>query len=402
MTQHDFKFENLVRFLVTQRSRELSMTALSSSTPELSDKCSKQASSSSQLGTPFKRDSGYIGLRKFDSTGAQEPERSQKRDIRALKDEILKNRLGLRELRTDIGQQRAKIREMEARLWKELQRHRNDPKDLSITVIDQLYEDISQALDLIGPSEEDYDEKEDELNILEFKLEGLEAELDSTTGSPENSIRPRSFRSCSNSQSPIAMISFESPKEEIGIDSPMRRYSSKLGDARIIEERLYELRSEKSQYLDIQRDRETLDHPQYQPNVDFLADFEKMYNEEFSQLQIVQMELINLAHEAGVKPPLTIEMPLQPMCTYSPRVQMNDPSEHTAANSTDHPETSQLTTSPLGPESFSEMWDARRRINDWILHNLRISPLERARHMAIMGNPDLDGTQWARLVEKYW
>lgn len=159
MTQHGFKNENPVHFLVTQRSRGLSTTALSSSTPDLSDQYSKQASSSSHFGNPFDRGSGYIDLRKFDSTGAQEPERSRKRDIRSLKDEILKKRLGLRELRAEIGQQGAKIREMEARLWKELQRHRIAPEDLDISVIDQLYEDISQTLDFIGPSEEKYDEK---------------------------------------------------------------------------------------------------------------------------------------------------------------------------------------------------------------------------------------------------
>lgn len=94
---------------------------------------------------------------------------SVKPEIRALRGETLISRLGLRELRTDIGQQRAKIREMETRLWKELQRHRNGPNDLKITVIDQLYEDVSQALDLVGPREEEYDMKEDELNVLEFQ-----------------------------------------------------------------------------------------------------------------------------------------------------------------------------------------------------------------------------------------
>lgn len=57
---------------------------------------------------------------------------------------------------------------------------------------------------------------------------------------------------------------------EVDIGSPMQQYLSKLGDARITEERLHELRSGKPRYLDIQRDREKLDHLKYQPNVDSL------------------------------------------------------------------------------------------------------------------------------------
>lgn len=112
-------------------------------------------------------------------------------------DEMLEStsRPGLRDFGTDIGQQRSKMREMKTRLREKLQRHQNGLKDLDISVVDQPYEDISQAPNLVEPYEEDHNEKEDELIVLEFKLEGLEAKLGSTTGSAEDFVRPWPFKS---------------------------------------------------------------------------------------------------------------------------------------------------------------------------------------------------------------
>lgn len=68
---------------------------------------------------------------------------------------------------------------------------------------------------------------------------------------------------------------------EIDIDSPMQQHPS------LVKPRCSRSASTSfgwrspSTLKYIQRDRETLSHPQYQPNVEFLADFEKVYHEEF-------------------------------------------------------------------------------------------------------------------------
>lgn len=409
------------------------MTNSSLSTPERWGHRIQQIPGLSQLEDPFEGNSKYIhrselnGMLRRESTGSQEPKPPRRHDVRTLKDEILKSRLSLRELRIDLGQQRARIREMQITLWKELQRYRGSPSELNAAATDELFESITHALDLIGPSEEDYNEKEDELNVLELQLEGLEGDNDGSSASPEYFARPRSFQSHSVGQNSVATVRTEGPKEDNDIDSPLQQYLSRLGDARIIQERLYELRSEKAQYLDIQRDREALGHPQYQPNIDFLADYDRMYNEEFSQLKNVEMEVASLARKADLEPPLTGDMqkdlmyqdnsqaetansskqtktlsanhPRTPQLTISP-TQTRVPSDTLIA--TDRTSTSQLTISPDQARALSDMLVARRRINDWILHILQLSSLERARHKAILGDPNLDDAEWSKLIGKYW
>ena len=243
--------------------------------------------------------------------------------------------------------------------------------------------------------------------------------LDSTTGSSGYSVGPRSFRSLSNSQSSMARSTRNS--------SPLQQYLSKLGDARIIQERLRELRSEKAQYLDIQRDREVLRYPQYQPNVDFLADYDRIYNEEFSQLKDVEVEVASLARKVGLETPLIGDMQEDVIYPDNAQAEIINSSKQSKALSANHHRTPQLTTSPIqsrvpadtliatdctstpqvtvSPEqarAFSDMLVARRRVNDWMFHILQLSPLERARHKAILGDPTLDDAEWSKLSGKYW
>ncbi|KAL8793195.1 MAG: hypothetical protein Q9195_004225 [Heterodermia aff. obscurata] len=328
------------------------------------------------------------------------PQHSQRHDLQGLKDEILKKRLGLRELRTDLGRQRAKVREMQIKFWEELRNHRNNSSALNLTVLDELHEDITQALDVLGPEEEDYNEKEDDLNVLEYRLESLEADNNTATGSSDYLARPQSFTTISSRRNSAVTMHSQRCQPDSDVNSPMYRYLSRLGDARIIKERLYELRSEKAQYLDIQRDREALGHPQYQPNIDFLADYEKMFNEEFSQLQIVEMDVAKLAQEAGLDPPNPSgELINDARHTDSSHIATPNSSTQTIAATPASPRTT------LTPTNFSTLPAtpaARQRINDWILFILELSPLERARHKAILGDPNLDDVEWASLVGKYW
>ena len=79
------------------------------------------------------------------------PESSRITDIRALKHNILKARLSLHEQRADLDQQRAKIRELEITLRKDLRFYQNLDRDLASEILYTLFEEISQALDVVGP-----------------------------------------------------------------------------------------------------------------------------------------------------------------------------------------------------------------------------------------------------------
>ena len=298
--------------------------------------------------------------------------------------------------------QRARVRELENQLWKQLQVLRNDSDQADFDVLGGVYDSISQALDTLGPGEEHYDEKEDDLNVLELRLETLEAELYNTPGSPEYLTRPRSLTATSLSRHSMITARSDDHRNQEDLDSPMQQYLSKLGDVRIIRERLYELASEKAQYLDIQREREAVGRPQYQPNIEFLADYDRIHKELFSQLQVLEQEASILARQAGLEPAATSEMINELTNTNDVRM------PETSVEETIEP--AETKTSPL-PQRFSpsnrvairsKRIVARQRINDWLFEMLKISAIERARHKAILGNPNLEDTEWLRLVRRYW
>lgn len=330
------------------------------------------------------------------------PSHSRRRNAQELRDLILQTRLSLRELRTRVGRQGARIREMEVRLWDELRSHRYNTKDLNREMLDELHEEISHALDIVGPEEEEYNEKEDDLNVLEYRLEGLEADLynDSTTGTSEIMARPQSLTTISSRRNSTTTMRSQRYQPDSDVNSPMHQYLSKLGDARIIRERLHELRSQRSQYLDIQLEREALGLPQYQPNIDFLADYEKIFDEEFSRLQVVEKDVAMLAQKTGLEPANPSgELANDAMNTDSSQVATPSPPRQIIAATSASPQPA-LTLTNFS--TLSATFAARQRINEWILLILEISPLERARHKAVLGNPDLDDMEWASLVGKYW
>ncbi|CAF9940897.1 MAG: hypothetical protein HETSPECPRED_002671 [Heterodermia speciosa] len=334
----------------------------------------------------------------------QEPKTVQelRRDVQELREEILAARLSLRELRTHVGRQRARIRKLEVKFRDELRSCRNNPGDLDIEMLDELHEDISQAWDVLGPEEEDCNEKEDDLNVLELRLEGLEAELysESTVGSSECMAKPGSSRTVFPSRDLTTASNSEDGQPENDVNSPMYEYLSKLGDARIIRERLWELESKRSQYLDIQRDRAMVGHPQYQPNIDFLADYEKIHNEEFIQLQAVEMEVASLARKAGIEAPIPSGEQKHD-CTRIEDTQSEIPSSvsqiETSNLASPQPSLTATVSSTLSAPSATH-----QHVNDWMFYILEISSLERARHKAIMGSPDMDDVEWANLVRRTW
>lgn len=239
-----------------------------------------------------------------------------KREVESLRGKVTRSRLELREYRVELGQRRAKLRQMQARFWQELRGYWENDKELDKGALAELYGEIDRTFDESGPEEESYDEKEDDLDLLEFKLNKLEnrfydadaelAEGGSGLASSSSSLRSRSA----------------SPKHIVDETSADYRYLSRVGDANIVRERLLELEAEKSQFLEIEQNHVLMGLDSYQPNVEFLATFEEVRTahldelrgigedlRELKDLQNIEEDLQQLEIESGSTRPSAFKAP---------------------------------------------------------------------------------------------
>ena len=214
-----------------------------------------------------------------------------KKQIENLRGQVTRNRLELRELRVELRQRHFKIRQTQAQFWRGLQNQWNNSRMFDKTTLQQLYDDIQRALDELGPEEANYDEKEDDLDVLEYKLGKLEdrfydADADmaeSKAGFARASSSISSRRSQSNTPTQI--------EDEASLNY---RYLSRLGDANIVRERLEDLSVEKSQYVDLGRDRAAMGLGLYQPNIEFLDTYEEVYAKNLFDLREIEQDLKRL------------------------------------------------------------------------------------------------------------
>ncbi|MCJ1223498.1 hypothetical protein MMC12_000140 [Toensbergia leucococca] len=318
---------------------------------------------------------------------------SARNEIKELRGRVTRSRLGLREHREEFRLQQATVRDLEARFWKGLQQHWENDVQLDRTVFGKLYEEIQAALDILGPAEEEYNEKEDDLDVLEYKLEIQEerfydhlADIDPDDDSAVTLARTPPE---SHPARPPSTIS----DDAVGETSSMQQYLSRVGDANLIKERLLELRYEKLSYLDLEHERIALDLPLYQPNVEFLATFDETHSKYLEDLHRIEEDLSRLRVEAGlidggggVLPLLTDASPKTPSLELTSQY-VEPPRRRSDGD---------LLGIPVDASS------ARERINQWILDRLSNSQIEQARHKAILNDSTLDEDTWKARVGEYW
>ena len=323
-------------------------------------------------------------------------------EIRNLRDSVTRSRLELRERRVELRQERARARELEAQLWRNIQSNCDGDGLFDQVVLGRLYLEVNTARDEMGPTEENYNELEDDLGMMEYKLEKKEARFYSqfaNTHHDEN-FKPSFTDSSTESGRPWSHSSASEHTDNSS--SPSNRYLSKLGDANIMRERLLELESERSHYLDLARERDALGHPLYQPNVEFLNSFPDVHARYLEELHRIEDELKVFRNDAslpeyvltrGTSSTASPDVPakassLQNVSRYSEPL----PASTAARRGRD-------LDAPHDPTAIPS---PRKRIDQWILEMLINSVLERARHKAILDDPSLDDSEWLSLVRKYW
>lgn len=330
-----------------------------------------------------------------------QPPRALRQEIAHLREKVIMARLELRESRVGMRQQHALVRSLETRILKQWQRYDGS---IDHDAVIHLHAELCLALDKLGPMEEDYDEREDGLDTLEFDLEAKEAHFyDQHTQAALHE---------SDDRLPMRPSSATTPSDELEQDflSPRYLYYSRIGDAKIARERLMDLEAQKDQYLDIEREREALGIPLYPENIDFLNRYDSEYAEHRKELEKIERDIQSLEAQAGL--PYAKDM-VDPVI-------FHETDWHAEANTGDRqssPISEPGQAGRSGPpledyprrKSENDVWNlpndprsSRDRINQWILERLEISRFERARHKAELNNPDLDDEAWWRLVRQFW
>lgn len=314
-----------------------------------------------------------------------------------LRNQVARLRLEIRELRVEPQQGSARIWELMGRFWLELQSlaetHPNANKSLK-----GLRDQIQASLDEIGPKQASYDEKEDELNFLEYQLGKKETRLYHLASRLERSSAALSDPSSVSSSQKSRSITPRFTEDE---SSPAHRYLSRVGDANIVNERLMELDEEKAQYLQIERDRVAMGFQLYQPNADFLAGFDVVYADHVEQLREINEDIQQMTLDMGF-------------------LSLDDVNHRLFARQHFNPRTTSLRAQSdrlngIVQDKFRrrksdgdlvylsvDRWSSRPSIRHWLLESLNISLIDGEQYHAIFDDADLDNGSWWRLVQDCW
>ena len=322
-------------------------------------------------------------------------------DLDDLRGSVTRSRLELRERRVELRQERTQALELEAQLWKNLQGHWDGDGAFDQTVLNGLYLEITKARDMTGPKEESYNDLEDDLNLMEYKLEKKETRFYSQSA---NIHLGENFKpSCDSSYGSGPAWSSSSASEQTdNSSSPSNRYLSKIGDARIIRERLSELELERSHYLDLERERDAMGHPLYQPNVDFLNTFPDVHARYLEQLRQIEDDLAAFRIDACLPEHVQTR-------GSSSATNFDGPAKSPSLRNASHyfdpsqvPIPARRSSDSRVSQNRTASSSPRGRINWWILERLTDSPLERVRHKTILNDPEIDDSTWLRLICVYW
>ncbi|KAL9029954.1 MAG: hypothetical protein Q9196_001864 [Gyalolechia fulgens] len=333
--------------------------------------------------------------------------RSPREDISRIREQVIMNRLDLRERRVDMRQQHVIVRNLEAQILRHWQ---TDLNLVDQDAIRRLHAELCTALEQLGPMEEDYDDKEDGLDTLEFDLEVKEKHF---YRHHRRNASEGSFGSPSTRRTSMSTLSEETDRhlpERQDFLSPETQFYSRVGDAKIVRERLMELEAQRAHYLAIERDREALNIPLYQENSDFLSNYETEYAQHMEELEKIERDIQNLSVQAGlvsahdsnnaVATPGGMEI-----ANINPARGRRSPATEPGTSGWSYV----LAEEPLRRKSEGDVWgipldprSTRERINQWILERLEHSRLEKAMHMAILNDPKLDQDAWWALVLEFW
>ena len=321
-----------------------------------------------------------------------------KSQINGLRDEIARLRLEIRELRIEPQQGGVRIWEMMGRFWQELQ-SLADIHPKANQSLKELGDQIQRSLDDVGPKQTSYDEKEDDLFVLEYNLRNKETRLYEF----ESQIERGSAAALSDSSSKSSsQRSRRTTARFIEDESSLtHRYLSRVGDANIVNERLMELHEERAQYLELERDRVGMGVQFSQPHADFLAKFDIMYADHVEQLREINEDIQKLKPGMEFLFSDDVNTRLFAGEYYGSRATPLK-AQSDGAEGTVHDKVQRRKSDGDLAYLLLNGWHSRQSVSQWLSESLNISFLDAGRYRAIFDHEDLDDRSWWRLVQDCW
>lgn len=317
-----------------------------------------------------------------------------------LRDTLYGRRLQLKEKRNELRQERDLLADADDNFMKSLRRI---PEQDHFELDDGQYFQLEQQRDLVGSLQYEYDQAEDEHDIAESELDNEEGKLNVLLSKllNEHSNTGDDHTTETSLDSHPQSEELQYANEEDEARAGLAEYQSRVGDARIMEERLQELYSEQGERHSFAKRRENLGVDLASSNEDFTEYFKYRSSEIVGELDIIYADierlkdgLIQAGHvfpkaNATDRPPevLADQAQLRPHPAYYP-VARRMPLSRNILQSL------QKTVATTGAH-----------INRWLLNIFGNSPVECARHKEILrrlGDESLDEEKWARLVLRYW
>lgn len=318
----------------------------------------------------------------------------------SLRDTLYGRRLQLKEKRNELRQERVFLADADDNFMKSVRRF---PEQDHFKLEDGQYLPLEQQRDLVGSLQYEYDQAEDEYEIAESELDNEEGKLNvllsrllnehSNTG--DEHTTETSLDSHPQSEEP------QSANEEDEARAGLAEYQSRVGDARIMEERLQDLISEQGERHSFAKRRENLGVDLAGSDEDFTEYFQYRSSEILGELDIIYADIERLKDgliQAG---------------HVFPKANPTDrPPEVLAdqAQSPPHPAYSPVARpTPLSGNILQSLQKnfatTGAHISRWILNTFGSSPVECARHKEILRglrDGSLDDEKWARLVLRHW
>ena len=322
-----------------------------------------------------------------------------------LRDEVMQERVALRERNAAMTEPRSRVQELHRVLWTAWEANWNTGQNPDGSVLTAVYEEMQGLLDKMGPLEEASAEKENDVHVAEYKLGRIERAVfqRSVTLNPGSLSEASSL--VSDDLSDDQTSSLQTGLEVSADDELLQKYLSRLGDANIVRERIAYLKQERDEYLAQERDRKHLGIPLFQPNVDFLSSFGEVYEAHLRELRKLDDEVVELGAAAGVQNIQDHVFEERWPSLHGSPTSPGVPLRATWPQSFDHQESPTLQRRrSCGDLSNISLDDptCRQRINTWMLEKLKVIKVEQTYHKSILNNPRLTHKQWWNLVLDYW
>ena len=309
-------------------------------------------------------------------------------------------RLQLKEKRNELRQERVLLADVDGSFMKSVRRF---PEQDRFEFEDGHRLQLEQQRDLVGSLEYEYDQAEDEYDIAEDDLLNEERKLNVLLS---NSLNEQSDTGDEHTTEPSSdnHLQSEEPRYSNEDDEARTRlveYQSRVGDARILEERLQDLWLEQEERNSFAKRRENFGVEMAGSDEDFKEYFNYRRSEIVGELGVIHADIERL------KDALIQAGPVFPMTNPTDRPPEVLPYQaHPRPRPASSPVARQRPLSESILQTLQKnLATTRAHISRWILKTFGSSPIECARHKYILrelGDESLDDKEWARLVLEHW